>query len=369
MRYIRMAIEKESPEQLGYDRIRNNLTESSVRDRSLRDLGVVLDDLLLPYPDHRGDRRLRDALAEMSRLEGDDILVTAGASAALFIIATALLERGDHLVVARPNYATNIETPRAIGASISFLDLTFEEGFRLDMGRLARLIGPETKYVSLTAPHNPTGVTFTEGELKELIALVESRGSLLLLDETYREMAFGRPLPVAASLSDRVVSVSSLSKTYGIPGIRTGWIACRNRELMERFLCGKEQIGICGSVLDETVAFHALAQRRTWLPENDGRIARAFDRVRTWMEGEDHFEWVRPAGGCVCFPRIRPDLPVDIDAFYRILNEKYGTYVGPGHWFEMDRRHMRIGYGWPLEEELEAGLASLSKAVREAMRD
>ena len=272
MKYRRMPIEEESPEQFGYDRIRYNLTESSVRDRSLADLGIELGDLLLFYGDHAGNEGLRDLVAEQSGgaaggVTRDDVLVTAGAAQALFIIATSLLDKGDHLVVIRPNYATNIETPRAIEADVSFLDLTFEDGFRIDPEKLMALVTPRTKYVSITLPHNPTGVMMGEADLRSLVGRVESAGCRLLVDETYREMTFGEPLPVAATLSERAISVSSLSKTYGIPGIRTGWLVCRDAGLMKTFLAAKEQIGICGSVVDEEIAARAFARREAWLAE------------------------------------------------------------------------------------------------------
>ena len=372
MKYRRMPIEEESPEQFGYDRIRYNLTESSVRDRSLADLGVELGDLLLFYGDHAGNETFRDLVAAQSGGEAGgvrrgDVLVTAGAAQALFIIATSLLDKGDHLVVVRPNYATNIETPRAIEADVSFLDLTFEDGFRIDPERLMALVTPRTKYVSVTLPHNPTGVMMSEDDLRGLVAQVESAGCRLLVDETYREMTFGEPLPVAATLSERAISVSSLSKTYGIPGIRTGWLVCRDGELMRTFLAAKEQIGICGSVVDEEIAARAFAQREAWLAELQPFIARQLQVVRDWIAGEEMFEWVEPGGGVVCFPRIKPEVPVDVDEFYRVLGEVHGTYVGPGHWFEQDRRHMRIGYAWPLPEELEGGLAAISGSVRAAL--
>ena len=141
MKYRRMPIEEESPEQLGYDKIRFNLTESSVRDRSLADLGIEVGDMVLFYGDHVGNDVFRELIVAQSGGAGgdvsrDDVLVTAGAAQALFIIATSLLDKGDHLVVIRPNYATNIETPRAIEADISYLDLTFEEGFRIDPDKL-----------------------------------------------------------------------------------------------------------------------------------------------------------------------------------------------------------------------------------------
>jgi aspartate/methionine/tyrosine aminotransferase len=372
VKYRRMPIEEESPEQFGYDRIRYNLTESSVRDRSLADLGIELRDLLLFYGDHAGNESFRDLVAEQSGGETggvtrDDVLVTAGAAQALFIIATSLLDKGDHLVVIRPNYATNIETPRAIEADVSFLDLTFEDGFRIDPEKLMALVTPRTKYVSVTLPHNPTGVMMDEADLRSLVGRVESAGCRLLVDETYREMTFGEPLPVAATLSERAISVSSLSKTYGIPGIRTGWLVCRDGELMKTFLAAKEQIGICGSVVDEEIAGRAFACREAWLSELRPLIAARLQVVKDWMDGEEMMEWVEPGGGVVCFPRIKPEVPVDVDEFYRVLGEVHGAYVGPGHWFEQDRRHMRIGYAWPLPDELEGGLAAVSGSIRAAL--
>jgi len=372
VKYRRMPIEEESPEEFGYDRIRYNLTESSVSDRSLADLGIELRDLLLFYGDHVGNETFRDLVAAQSGgaasgVSREDVLVTAGAAQALFIIATSLLDKGDHLVVIRPNYATNIETPRAIEADISFLDLAFEDGFRIDPEKLMALVTPRTKYVSITLPHNPTGVMMSEADLRSLVGLVESAGCRLLVDETYREMTFGEPLPVAATLSERAISVSSLSKTYGIPGIRTGWLVCRDAELMRTFLAAKEQIGICGSVVDEEIAARAFAQRETWLAALRPFIAERFSVVSEWIAGEELMEWVEPRGGAVCFPRIKPDVPVDVDEFYRVLGEVHGAYVGPGHWFEQDRRHLRIGYAWPLPEELEGGLAAISASLRAAL--
>ena len=368
MKYERMPIEIESPEEFGYDKIQYNLSESSVRDRTLSEVGIQLQDLMLLYGEHKGHRGLVEVIAKASGMAPSEVLVTFGAAEALFIIATTLLEKGDELVVVRPNYATNIFTPRAIQADIRYLDLTFEEQWLVDVDKLAALLTPRTKYVSITVPHNPTGQMLSEANLRRIVALVEKAGCRLLVDETYREMTFDKPLPSAASLSDRAISVSSLSKTYGIPGIRAGWLLCRDQALLETFLGAKEQIGICGSVVDEEIAFQALRQRATWLPEITGRIQAAFRITRDWMAGEELMEWVEPKGGVVCFPRIKLDVPVDVDKFYRVLTEDFGTYLGPGHWFEQSRRHFRLGFGWPTLPELKGGLQGISAALRASMK-
>lgn len=366
-----MPIEIESPENLGYGRIRYNLTESSMADEPLRPLleeaSAELDRAALEYTNHMGNAELRALIAaDTPGATPDDVLLTSGAASALFIVATSLLEPGDHLVVARPNYGSNIETPRAIGCDVACLDLAFEDGYRVDPERIAALMTPQTRLVSLTCPHNPTGAMMDEATLRRIVALVEERGARLLLDETYRDMTYGQPLPVAAGMGPRAISVSSLSKTYGMPGLRTGWIVCRDRDLMETFLAAKEQISLADSVVDQALALAAYRRRRERLAAVRASIAHRVAIVREWVAGQGELEWVEPGGGVVCFPRIRPDIEVDVDRFYRILNEEYGTYVGPGHWFEQPRRHMQIGFGWPSEDDLREGLANVGRAIREA---
>jgi len=363
-----MPIEAESPEQFGYDRIVRNLAESSVADTPLRDLGVVLDDLVLMYGDHLGRPGLRVAVAaDGPGLSPDDVLITPGAAAALFIVATSLLRPGDHIVVARPNYATNLETPRALGADISYLDLRFDDGWAVDADRIGALLTSRTKLVSLTNPHNPTGAVIPEATIRSIVDLVEAHpAARLLIDETYREMTFGRPQPPAATLSERAIGVSSLSKADGLPGIRIGWLVTRDRELAATFLAAKEQILITNSVVDEAIAEVAMARRAERLPRIRDGIDAALGTVRSWFADQDVFEWVEPRGGVVGFPRFRPDLDVDVDAFYRILLESHGTVVGPGHWFDQSRRHFRLGFGWPTPEDLDGGLRALSDTAAAA---
>jgi aspartate/methionine/tyrosine aminotransferase len=365
-----MPIEVESPEQLGYDTITNNLSESSVADRRLRDLGLELDldELLLCYGDHLGDPLLREAVASGGDgLSPDDVLVTAGAAAALFCVATTLLETGAHAVVVRTNYATNLETPRAIGAELDVVDLGFEDGWRLDVERVRSLVrAGETRLISVTQPHNPTGTMFDRATLDGLVELAERSGAVLLVDETYRDLTHGDPLPLAATLSPQVLSVSSMSKAYGLPGLRIGWVVCRDVALAERLLAAKEQVLICGATLDERIAGSVLATRDVVLPPILADARARLAMVREWMTGQETFEWVEPAGGVVGLVRFRPDVAVDTDRFYDVLLAEHGTYVGPGHWFELDDRHFRLGYGWPTHDELRAGLAALSSAAAAA---
>ena len=306
MRYRRMPIEVESPEEYGYGNIRYNLSESSIADQSLASFDVALPDLVLLYGEHRGNASLRELVAaDDPNLSVNDVLICGGAAGALFIVATSLLGRDDHLVVVRPNYATNLETPRAIGCDITFIDLAFEEAFVLDPGRIESAITPSTKLVSITCPHNPTGASISEADMRRIVEITAQRGVLLLVDETYRELALTPPLPIAATMGKHVISVSSLSKAYGVPGIRVGWIVNRDTALQEIFLAAKEQISICGSVINEWVAEEILRKKYDFLTTTLAEWRRRLDRIEQWISGDELLEWVRPAGGVVCFPHMK----------------------------------------------------------------
>src|ERR1700722_4281711 len=371
MKYRRMPIEVESPEQLGYATIANNLSESSVADRRLSDLGLTidLDGLLLCYGDHLGDALLRESVAAQGDgLSADQVLVNPGAAAALFGVATALLGTGDHLVVVRTNYATNLETPRAIGAEVDAVDLAYEDGWALDLDQVkARVQAGRTKLISVTCPHNPTGTLLTTSDLQQLVELAERSGALLLVDETYRDLTHGSPLPMAASLSSRAISVASVSKAYGLPGLRIGWSVTTDPAVRELLLAAKEQMVICGPTIDEHIAGRVLADWDRILPPILAQVRERLAVVQAWLDGQSTFEGIPPSGGVVGLVRFRPEVQVDTSAFYQHLLAEHGTYVGPGHWFEVSDRYFRVGYGWPADSELMQGLAGLSAPAEQSL--
>jgi aspartate/methionine/tyrosine aminotransferase len=360
-----MPIEVESPEEYGYENIAYNLSESSVTDQTLESLDLRIPNLKLLYNEHRGNSSLRQLIVAETTLDKDDVLVTGGAAGALYIVATSQLSKGDHLVVVRPNYATNLETPRAIGCEISFIDLDFDSGFQLDPSSISAALRPNTKLVSITCPHNPSGTLLSRAALDDIVHITRQHPCLLLVDETYRDITYKSPLPNAATLADHVVSVSSLSKSYGIPGIRLGWLITKNKRLQQTFLAAKEQISISGSVIDEWIAEQVLSRKAEILPSRVAEMRKRLKIVEDWIKREEMVEWVEPQGGVVCFPRLKAEPLGGMQAFYNRLLEKYKTYVGPGHWFEMPARYFRIGYGWPSIEELQKGLETISMALRD----
>ncbi|CAK1358674.1 unnamed protein product [Cercospora beticola] len=366
MKYKRMPIEIESPEEYGYGNIKFNLSESSITDRTLKSLGLEIPDLTLLYNEHRGNESLRKLVVQdFPNLNSQNVLITAGAAGALFIIATSQLAPTDHLVVVRPNYATNLETPETIGCKITYVDLDFDNSFQIDLHALQSAIKGNTKMVSITSPHNPSGTTLSKSDLNEIVSMTRSRGCLLLVDETYRDIHHGTQIPLAASLDTHVISVSSMSKSFGMPGLRIGWIITQNNTLLENFLAAKEQTSISGSVIDEFIAEQILFRRHEILASTIAEQKERLQMVQDWMQTEDLLDWVKPSGGVVSFPRMKSEPPGGYDAFYERLLVKHHTYVGRGRWFSVSDRYFRLGYGWPSKEELEQGLECISRALRE----
>ena len=215
-------------------------------------------------------------------------------------------------MVVRTNYATNLETPRAIGADLDVVDLALRRRLaarRRAGGRRACATGT-TRLISVTRPHNPTGTMFDRATLDALVELAERSGAVLLVDETYRDLTHGEPLPLAATLSPRVISVSSMSKAYGLPGLRIGWAVCRDPALAETLLAAKEQMLICGATLDERIAGSVLAGAGRRPPADPRRRARPARIVRDWMAGPVDLRVGRARGrrgraSCGSAPRSR----------------------------------------------------------------
>jgi aspartate/methionine/tyrosine aminotransferase len=366
MIYKRMPIEKESPEEMGYDKIVFNLAESSVVDLRYDELNISFNDLKLEYVAHAGNVELRKLIAsETNKLNESDVLLTCGAAGALFIINTSLLTSNDHLIVIRPNYATNIEVPVAIGSSIDYIDLKFEENWRVNIDAIESVIKPNTKLISITTPHNPTGMMMSEVELHRIAKIAEERNLFLLVDETYRDAMVKTSYPVMASVSGKIISVSSLSKAYGLPGLRIGWLITTDKTLMEKFLAAKEMIHISNSALDEEVALQFYRQKEKFLESINKRVAKNFDVLKQWFHSEPNLETILPQGGVVCFPRFKQPGEINISEFYSTLMHKYKTMVGPGHWFSMPDSYMRIGFGWVDEATLVKGLENISLTIEE----
>jgi aspartate/methionine/tyrosine aminotransferase len=345
--------------------VKYDIGESAVKYLTFDQLGIDLGKLPIRYGYHKGRPDLRELLASSyPGLTADDVLVTSGGSEANFAIVSTLVKPGDHVVIEHPNYTSLYEVPRSLGCKASLFSLRFEDRFKPDLDLLAKMITPDTKLVSLTHPNNPTGSMITKEELAEVVDLIERKKTILMFDETYSDLACANRLPSAAPMSDRVVIISSMSKCYGLPGIRIGWLATKNRSIVESVLAIREQVSITNSALGEEIAVRVLERKNEFLDRARGHVEHNLAIVSEWMYRQDTFEWVFPEAGVVSLPRIKAGVNIDPERLWRLLAEKYKTFIIPGRCFEMDNRHFRLGFGGT-PEEIKIGLGNLLAAVEE----
>lgn len=318
---------------------RHHLTASDAQTLTLRELlalgtdedRAAFTDLPLGYVETRGTPRLRAAVAATYAACGaDDVLAFAGAEEAIFWAMQLLAGPGDHVVVTVPNYQALETVPRTSGADVTGVLLDARDGWRLDLDALRSALRPTTRLVAVNFPHNPTGAVPDHDTWRGVVELCDERGVRLLADEVYRglELDPARTLTQAADMSPTAVSVNVLSKSYGLPGLRVGWIACRDHALLEALERHKHYTSICNAGPSELLAAIAL-RAGDRIQQRNRAIIRAnllaFDAF--FARHRDLFDWSHPDGGCVAFPRYRG--PEGADRFCRDLVEQAGVLLLP----------------------------------------
>lgn len=341
-----------------------NIGESGVKARTIGDINLDLGDLVLRYGYHRGAPELRELIAQdYSGLTAENICITVGAAEAVFSLVAALTGTEDQILVEHPNYPSLYDVGLSLDRQVDFLPLHYEAAFCIDLDQLEQKINPKTKLVMLTHPNNPAGSIISTQDLEAVVKIIEASNAYLLMDETYRELSYGSPPPPAASLSPKVISVSTMSKAYGVPGIRIGWLAA-SREIVDAVRAVREQVTICNSVIGERIALEILKQKQQILPPTREALLANRDVLKGWLEAQSDLEWVVPQAGVVGFPRLVSG--ASADGLCRLLVEKYKTFVVPGSVFQMPE-YLRIGYGMEREELVE-GLSRLEEALAEWKR-
>jgi aspartate/methionine/tyrosine aminotransferase len=308
--------------------------------------------LPLGYTPTWGTDALRAAIAATyESVSPDDVLVFAGAEEAMFWALQQLVGPGDHAIVTVPNYQSMEELPRATGAAVSGLVLRPEDDWALDFDALSALLRPTTRLVAVNFPNNPTGALPDPESWAVLVALCEERGIRLFSDEVYRglEPDGTARLRQAADVSPTALSLGVMSKAYGLPGLRIGWLACRDRALLERLETRKHYTTICNAGPSELIATHALRRADEIAARNRAIIARNLPLFDAFFARHgDLFEWEHPQAGCVCFPRY---LGADgVEAFCRDLVEQAGVVLLPASLYaselgEVPADRFRIGVG------------------------
>ncbi len=310
------------------------------------DAGERLNALRLGYTEVAGSAELRDAIAATyERAEPADVLALAAAEEGIFIAYHALLGPGDHAIVEAPSYGSAVSLARSTGAEVSLWQRRHEDGWAYDLDELEALLRPDTAFVYVNSPHNPTGSQMTAGEQQRLVALVAERGAVLFSDEVYRGLEHdpARRLPAACDLYERALSLNTVSKSYGLPGLRIGWLACRDSALLARVRELKLYTTICSSAPSELLVALAVRHSERLIGESRALVLENLPLLEDFLSRHDElFEWVAPAAGPIGFPRVRDDR--DVRAWCERTAAEAGVLLLPGYVYD-EPRHVRFGYG------------------------
>lgn len=352
---------------------RYDLAESGVAPPTLGELlaldrsGATLDQLLrtpLGYSEARGTVALREAIAALyDDTTAENILVTTGAIEANFLLCHVLLEPGDTAIAVFPAYQQLYTLPAATGATVKHWVLREEDGYRFDLDALLPLLDERTRLIAINTPHNPTGAMMTPDELRRLHALCEERGIWLLSDEAYRWLVFSdeEPAPPARSLGGRAISVGTLSKPLGLPGLRVGWLAAPE-VIVQRCWALRDYVTLSPAKISDALAILALAHREQLLDRTRAIATANYATLQDFMAEHAAFlSWTPPRGGLLALPRYAFDLPSY--PFANRLAEEYGVMLAPGAAFGQEY-HFRIGFG-PPPALFKAGLAVVSTYLHE----
>jgi aspartate/methionine/tyrosine aminotransferase len=340
--------------------VRHNLAASDAQTLTVGELlalGTAEDraafaELPLGYVETWGSDRLRAAIAVTYQIcTADDVLAFAGAEEAIFWLVQLLAGPGDHVVLTLPGYQSTETVALAGGAEVTGVLLDPADHWRLDLDAVRAALRPSTRLVAVNFPNNPTGALPDRQAWRELVELCDERGIRLLSDEVHSglELDPALTLPAAADLSPTAVSVNVMSKSYGLPGLRIGWVACRDHAVLAALERHKHYTTICNAGPSEFLASVALRAGERIRARNRGIVAA---NLRTFgaffAEHAELFEWVPPAGGCVAFPRyLGPEGPGEL---CRTLAERVGVLMLPAEVFAsavatVPADRVRVGVG------------------------
>lgn len=340
-----------------------NLSESGVSPLTLGELleGTKIDDTKLSYPQTNGTEELRDRIADLyAGADADNVVVTTGTAEANFIAATSLLGPGDEAVVMIPNYMQIWGLARSLGATPKALRLREELSWAPDPDDLKKLVNDKTKLVALCNPNNPTGAVMSEELMREIAKIAGGVGAHILCDEVYLGAELeGDVSPTFYGWYDRLMVTAGLSKAYGLPGLRVGWIVSDSERTQELWSY-KDYTTISVSALSDRLAAIALEPaRRHRILERTRRILREQLPILSSFveEHRDHLSMVPPKAGAIAF--IHYDWPINSTELTEKLRDEKSLLIVPGDHFDCDS-YLRIGYGYD-RGNLEEGLSRLGE--------
>lgn len=305
-----------------------------------------LEQLWLGYTESQGAPSLRAEIARIyETIQPENVLVHSGAEEAIFLFMHAALGAGDHVIVHTPFYQSLGTVASSIGCEITRWEAREENGWAPDVDELDRMIRPNTRAIILNTPHNPTGYVMSCGDYTRVNQIARERGIVLFSDEVYREAEYDAAarLTSACDVNETAVSLGVMSKTYGLPGLRIGWIATHNAAIFERMAALKDYTTICNSAPSEFLAELGLRHRGALARRNLDLITHNLGLLDTFFAlNADRFTWVRPRAGPIAFPKL---LHGDVDLFCHGAVTQAGVLLLPGTLFDDTDNHFRIGFG------------------------
>lgn len=319
---------------------------SDLLDLADEETGALWADLRLGYTESAGHPLLRAEIAELyQHVDPDGVLVFAGAEEAIFCLLNVAVGPGDHVVVTWPGYQSLHEVARAAGGVVTLHELHEQDGWRLDVERLIRALRPDTRLVVVNAPHNPTGMQPTHAEWARLTDELADRRIPLLSDEVYRFLEHDerdRLLP-GTDAYGQGISLGVMSKSFAMAGLRIGWLATRDRDLLDRCARFKDYTTICSSAPSEVLALMALRAREQVLGRSLRIVQDNLEVLDGFFRRRTDVSWVRPRAGPVGYPRLTLD--TSIDDLTTELIEAEGVLLLPGSQLGHAGNHFRLGFG------------------------
>jgi aspartate/methionine/tyrosine aminotransferase len=300
----------------------------------------------LGYTESQGSPSLRAEICKLYQsIQPEDLLIHSGAQEAIFLFMFAAFKEYDHVIVHSPAYQSLAEVARAAGCDVSPWRAREDDGWSLDLDELRHLMRTNTKAIIINTPHNPTGYLMSRADYDALHTFAKANKLLLFSDEVYRESEYdpAQRLPAACDQGDYAISLGVTSKTYGMAGLRIGWIATKNKKIYEKMTSLKDYTTICNSAPSEFLAEVAMRNRNRLIERNLGIIKQNLQVVEgLFARHADLFSWVRPQAGSMAFPRY---LGGDVERFCDQLVKEAGVLLLPGSVYDDSRNHFRLGLG------------------------
>lgn len=329
------------------------LCSSDCESMSIADLLVLeegaaekFQNVWLGYTESQGSPGLRREIAKLyETIQPEEILVHTGAEEAIFLFMLAVLKAGDHVIVHAPHYQSLSEVAKSLGCDVSPWLAREENNWVLDLDELKRLVRPNTRIIVINTPHNPTGHLMSRSDFEAVNRFAQENNLLLFFDEVYRESEYdlSMRLPSACDMGDHAVSLGVTSKTYGLAGLRIGWIATKNRGIYEKMASLKDYTTICNSAPSEFLAEVAMRNRHKLAERNLGIIQHNLAVMNNFFARHtDLFSWVRPQAGSMGFPKL---LRGDIEDFCDKVVREAGVLLLPGTMYDDTGNHFRVGLG------------------------